>query len=97
MTAVAPHLVEEDLGVEVRPVDVAGVQGLRQLLGLSFLIQPVVELQHAVHPALPAAVLRRRHRAVRLGVHTELRPADKRTNETTINTDDERPASRRGN
>lgn len=85
MTAVVPNLVEEVLGVEMRPVDVAGIQGLRLLIGLSFLVQPVVELQHAVHPTPPpgAGVLR-----LRLTVHTvQQPPAEKYTNEMTINND----------
>ena len=85
------------LGVEMRPVDVAGIQGLRLLLGFSFLVQAVVELQHAVHPPPPAgvAVPRHRHRAAGLIVHSAQRPAEKRTDETAINKDDERPTGSR--
>lgn len=93
MTAVVPNLVQEVLGVEMRPVDVAGIQGIRLVLGLSFLVQPVVELQHAVHPTPPAGAGVLPHRAVRLTVHTV--PAEKYTNKMTINKDDGRPAGRR--
>lgn len=96
MTAVIPHLVEEVLGVEMRPVDVAGIQRRRLLLGLSFLVQPVVQLQHTVHPTLPAGagVLRHRPRAVGITVHSVKRTSERRTNETTINKDDGRLTGR---
>lgn len=72
-TAPVPHLVEKVFGVEMRPVDVAGIQRLRLLVGFSFLVQPVVELEHTVH-LTPPAVLRHRHRASLLAVHTARRP-----------------------
>lgn len=97
MRAEISDLVEEVLGVEMRPVDVAGIQRRRLLVGLSFLVQPVVELQHAVHPtpSVGARVLRHVRRTVRITVHSEKRPAEKRVNETTVNKDDGRPADRR--
>lgn len=97
VTAEIPNLVEEVLGVEMRPVDVAGIQRRRLLVGLSFLVQPVVELQHAVHPtpSVGPGALRHVRRTVRITVHSEKRPAEKRVNETTINKDDGRPADRR--
>lgn len=92
MTAVLPHLVEEVLGVEMRPVDVAGIQRRRLLLGLPFLVQPVVELQHAVHLTLPAGagVLRHGNRAVGITVHSVESTAERRHGQTTINKDDGR-------
>jgi len=47
------YLVEVDVGVEVGPVDVAGVQGLGLVRGFALLVHPVVELQHAVDPVIP--------------------------------------------
>lgn len=95
MIARDTNLVEKVLGVEMRPVDVAGIQRLRLLVGFSFLVQAVVQLQHAVHPSPPAGagVLRYIHRATCLTVHSEQQPAEKSTNEMTINKDDGRPAA----
>lgn len=97
MTAEILNLVEEVLRIEMRPVDVAGIQRRRLLVGLSFLVHPVVELQHAVHPppSVGPGALGHVRRTVRITVHSEKRPAEKRVNETTINKDDGRPADRR--
>ncbi|KAG7223373.1 hypothetical protein INR49_015729, partial [Caranx melampygus] len=57
----------------MRPVDVAGIQGLRPSRGLSFLVKPIVKLQHPVHPSPPGWVLRHPNRTVHLSVHTDLR------------------------
>lgn len=93
-TAAVPHLVEKVFGIEMRPVDVEGIQRLRLLVGFSFLVQTVVELKHTVHltPPAVAGVLRHRHRASLLAVHTARRPLRKGTMEMTINKDDGRPA-----
>lgn len=85
VTATVPHLVEVVVRVKMRPINVAGIQGLLLLCGLSFLVHPIVELQHAVHPAPSRGVVRHRHRAVRFIVHTEQWPAGKCSNKMSLN------------
>lgn len=70
----------------MRPVDVTRIQGPRLLVGLSFLVQPVVELQHAVHPASPAGIIRHLtgSRTASLCIHNVQNPAWKRTSEMAI-------------
>lgn len=71
LTAAASDLVQEVLWVEMRPVDVAGVHRHRLFVGLSFLVQPIVELQHSVHPSPPVGPgsIWPLRRTVRIRVH----------------------------
>lgn len=71
-TAAVSNLVQEVLWIEMRPVDVTGIQGHRLFVGLSFLVQPIVELQHSVHPSPPVGPgsIRPLRRTVRFRVHS---------------------------
>lgn len=70
----------------MRPVDVTRIQGPRLLVGLSLLVQPVVELKHAVHPTSPAGIIG--HHATRLGIHPLQNPARKWASEMATMDDD---------
>lgn len=68
----------------MRPVDVTRIQGPRLLVGLSFLVQPVVELQHAVHPTSPAGIICHRSRTTSVCIHNVQNCAGKWTSEMAI-------------